>query len=78
MISAKERQKSRRVYVIVHHVWIGSIQDVIHANARSPAISVKRELAFHRGVHRKEIRKAELSRAGNNLPELVDRHKAEA
>ena len=78
MVRAKERQERRRIHVIIHHVGIGPIQNVIHANARGPAISMKRELPFHRSVHGKKIGKAELSRAGNDLPKLVNRHKAEA
>ena len=77
MVRPKERQKRWRVYVIVNHVGIGPIQNIVHTNARRPTISMKRELPFHRGVHGKEIREAELSRAGNDLPQLVDRHKAE-
>src|SRR6185503_7386076 len=78
MVRAKERQKCRRVYVIVHHGRILPIQDIVHAYARGPAISMKRELSFHRGIQRKELRKAELSRPGNDLPKLVNGHKAEA
>ena len=77
MVGAKERQERRRIYVIIHHVGIGAIQDVIHANARGPAISMKRELPFYRGVHGNEIREAELPRTRNDLPELVNRYKAE-
>src|SRR5436305_12959007 len=60
MIGAKERQEGGRIYIVVHYIGIFPIQDIIHAYARCPAISVKREFSFHRGVQVKELRKAEL------------------
>ena len=78
MICPKERQERRRVHVVINHRGIFAIQDVVHSNTRRPAVSVKRELAFHCSVQGKEIREAELSRAGNDLPKLVNRHKAES
>ena len=78
MICSKERQERRRVYVVINHRGIFAVQNIVHANARRPTIAVKRKLALHRGVQGKKIWKAELSGAGNDLPELVDRDKAKA
>jgi hypothetical protein len=63
MVRAKECQERRRIYVVINHGGILPIEDVVHANARRPAISVKREFPFHRSVHGNKIGEAELSRA---------------
>ena len=78
MICSKERQERRRVYVVINHRGIFAVQNIVHANARRPTITVKCELALHGRVQRKKVGEAELSRAGNDLPKLVNRHKAEA